>query len=288
MIRNYKRTVLYFLATLAVASNCYSVENIKQTEEPDYSETQWRTFYGEKPVDYRPEYWVTYYGSGDNEDCYKPNVVSVVDGKSRIRKEIYKEFIAEEKDDGKRYIIRYPNRFKVGNCMYSNSGGQLYIEEKSNDIRLNQEPYLSKKKVYRRTIIRGAEAVNISLVNKGELGRLYIGEVYLNKIKFNLFCHKIDKESFAKINSRSLLLKSVSCFSSSYENKIRKVIKYNSYIAYGIEFWKKNIDIEMNFKVGNKIYRNKDSYCQKTKLPKISEELYTPETFNKLYLKRDK
>ncbi|MBN6070827.1 hypothetical protein HYE53_06975, partial [Aggregatibacter actinomycetemcomitans] len=60
-----------WLLGLLGVMDCYAIENTMQAE-PDYSETQWRTFYGEKPVDYRPEYWVTYYGSGDNEDCYKP------------------------------------------------------------------------------------------------------------------------------------------------------------------------------------------------------------------------
>ncbi|OOF68001.1 hypothetical protein [Rodentibacter caecimuris] len=126
MIRHYKKTILYLFTTLSIASTCYA-EHTHQTEEPDYTETQWRTFYGEKPIDYRPEYWVTYYGSGDSEDCYKPNVVSVVDGTSRIRKEIYKEFIAEETNNGNSYIIRYPNRFKLGNCMYSSGVEDSFI-----------------------------------------------------------------------------------------------------------------------------------------------------------------
>ncbi|MCQ9122400.1 hypothetical protein BKG95_07395 [Rodentibacter pneumotropicus] len=283
MTRNNKRTVLYLLATLALVSNCYGEENIKQAGEPDYSETQWRTFYGEKPADYRPEYWVTYYGSEENEECYKPNVVSVVDGKSRIRKKIYKEFIAEEKDDGKGYIIRYPNRFKIGNCMYSSGGGQLYIEEKSDDPRLNQEPYKSKKQIYRQSIIRNTEVMSVSLASNNELDELNKGKLYSNKSEINIFCYRINKNSF----DSKLLLKYANCFSSSIENKVNKILMYNSYIIYTINFWKSNPDIKINFRVSNKVYCNNDQYCQKSELSKVSEDLKNPEVFSKLYFKGD-
>ncbi|MCQ9122395.1 hypothetical protein BKG95_07370 [Rodentibacter pneumotropicus] len=285
MIRNYKRTVLYLLATVALVSNCYGEENIKQAGEPDYSETQWRTFYGEKPADYRPEYWVTYYGSRDNEECYKPNVVSVVDGKSRIRKEIYKEFIAEEKDDGKGYIIRYPNRFKIGNCMYSSGGGQLYIEEKSNDPRLNQEPYINKTQVRRSTLIRNGDVAIISLIGDISLEIKKKSKNYLNKLDYNIFCYKKNwDDDFGDIKN----IKSLICFSSSIENGINKILAYNSYISYTLGFWKNNPDIKVDLKVSNKTYCDKDNYCYKNNLPKIDKDFLTPEKFLELYQKGDR
>ncbi|QEH49988.1 hypothetical protein [Aggregatibacter actinomycetemcomitans] len=285
MVKNYKRTVLYTFATLTVASNCYGIENIKQTEEPDYSETQWRAFYGEKPVDYRPEYWVTYYGSGNNEDCYKPNVVSVVDVKSKIRKKIYKEFIDEEKDDGKNYIIRYPNRFKVGNCMYSSGGGQLYIEEKSDDPRLNQEPYIGKTKIYRSSLIRNGDIAIISLIGDISLEITKKSKNYLNKLDYNIFCYKKNwDDDFNDIKN----IKSLICFSSSIENGINKTLAYNSYISYTLDFWKNNPDIKIDLKVSNKIYCDDSDYCKKSNLSLFDKHVLEPENFSKFYQEGDK
>ncbi|MBN6082067.1 hypothetical protein HYE55_08370 [Aggregatibacter actinomycetemcomitans] len=285
MVKNYKRTVLYVFVTLAVASNCYSVENINQIEEPDYSETQWRTFYGEKPVDYRPEYWVTYYGSGDNEDCYKPNVVSVVDGKSRIRKEIYKEFIAEEKDGGKNYVIRYPNRFKLGNCMYSSGGGQLYIEEKSDNPRLNQGDYTNKTQIYRKTISRGFRVFVISLTNNELIERNKKSKNYLNKLHYNIFCYKTDLEhNFESPQT----LKFLKCFSSSIENGIKKTLMHNSYSSYTRYFWKENPNIKVNFRISTKVYCEENGeYCQKANLLPFDKNRLNPENFIELYQKGD-
>ncbi|OOF57606.1 hypothetical protein BKK56_01025 [Rodentibacter genomosp. 2] len=284
MMRNYKKTVLYFLTTLAMTSTCYAEQNTNQTEEPDYSETQWRTFYGKKPVDYLPEFWITYYASGDNEDCYKPNVVSVVDGKSRIKKKIYKEFIAEETDNEKSYVIRYPNRFKLGNCMYSSDGGQLYIEEKSDDPRLNQGDYVSKTKIYRRTISRGARVTVIALIRDNELESENKSINYVNKSNYNIFCHKINwEDEFDNINN----IKSLICSSSSIENKVKKLMSYNSYVTYNREFWKNNSNIKFDFKSSKKTYCDNESYCSKTNLPKFDKHSLDPGKFTELYQSGD-
>ncbi len=283
-----KMTALFsFLGAINITHSALAAET-PVSEQPDYSETQWRTFYGEKPVDYRPEFWVTYYGSEEQEACYVPDAVSLANG-SPIRKKIYKEFIAEETDNNKHYVIRYPNKFKLNGCVYSSGGGQFYMEEKSDDPRLNQKPYTSKTSIRRFSLIRGAEIVAISLIliNDYQLDNFKSSKTYVNKPNHNIFCYKVDTEYVLAKNYKPMLSKSINCFSSSLENGIQKVVTSNSHISYTIDFWKQHPDINLNFRLSNKTYCYHNDYCEKTNLPKLERGFWKNQNSEELYQKGD-
>ncbi|MBN6070826.1 hypothetical protein HYE53_06970 [Aggregatibacter actinomycetemcomitans] len=168
--------------------------------------------------------------------------------------------------------------------MYSSGGGQLYIEEKSNDPKLNKGDYTSKTKIYRRTISRGARVAVISLIRSGELESENKSINYVNKLNYNIFCHKINwEDEFDNVDN----IKSLICSSSSIENKIKKTMSYNSYITYTREFWRGNPNIKFNFKISKKIYCDNEIYCGKTNLPKFNRSSLEPEKFIELYQKGD-
>ncbi len=281
-----KMTALFsFLGAINITHSALAAET-PVSEQPDYSETQWRTFYGEKPVDYRPEFWVTYYGSEEQEACYVPDAVSLANG-SPIRKKIYKQFIAEETDSHQNYTIRYPNKFKLNGCVYSSGGGQFYMEEKSDDPRLNQEPYTKKTQIDRFSLIRGARVMVISLIGEHRLEDFNRGKTYVNKPNYNIFCYKRNTEYVLAKNYKPMLSKSINCFSSSLENGVRKVFVANSYISYTIDFWKQHTDINLNFRLSNKTYCYHDDYCEKTNLPKLERGFWKNQNSEELYQKGD-
>ncbi|MBN6062868.1 hypothetical protein [Aggregatibacter actinomycetemcomitans] len=255
----------WLLGLLGVV-DCYTIENTMQSE-PDYSETQWRTFYGEKPVDYRPEYWTTYYGEEDDPNCQDSRKFYATDG-SVVIKKIYREFVAKESNDGKKYTIKYPYNFKLDNCMYTSQRGQLYIEEKSNNPLLSKDKYMDKTENYRRAIVRGGMSGIFTLISDELSNETSNTLTYLNKLDYNIFCHKIDKEDiFDKIPTVKLLM----CSSASIENEIKKFLAYNEYTTYTTSFWKSNPNISINFKVSSKTYCNENKYCHK-KIARIQKK----------------
>ena len=80
--------------------------------ETDYSKTQWRTFYGKKTPGYLPEFWVTYFTDSNDPNCQESFNLTF-DWKP-VAREQYKEFKAEEENDGKTYVIRYPANYWIG------------------------------------------------------------------------------------------------------------------------------------------------------------------------------
>ncbi len=281
-----KLTALFsFLGAINITHSALAAET-PAAEQPDYSETQWRTFYGEKPVDYRPEFWVTYYGSEEQEACYVPDTVSLANG-SPIRKKIYKQFIAEETDNHQNYTIRYPNKFKLNGCVYSSGGGQFYMEEKSDDPRLNQEPYISKTSIRRFALIRGARVMVISLIGDHRLEDFSRGKTYVNKSDYNIFCYKRDTDLSLSRNEKPMPSKFINCFSSSIENGAKKLFAYNSYISYTIDFWKQHPDINLNLRLSNKTYCDKDDFCEKHNLPKLDDKFFNHQNSEELYQKGD-
>ncbi len=275
-----KNTALsLFVIALGISGYIYLTQN----DKPDYSETQWRTFYGEKPVDYRPEFWVTYYGSEDKSACYKSGVISVVDGTSKVEKEIYKEFVAEETNGGKNYVIRYPDKFKQNGCLYSSGGGKIYIEEKSDDPRLTQKPYSNKTKIYRMAIIYFGDVSSISVRPDSAEQEFRMGPMYINKPKYNVFCIRANSKDRFNIENSGGFWRRLFCSSSSIEHGIKKYMQFD---AYTRSFWNTHPDIEFNFRVSKKIYcgTNKD-FCSKMGLPEFDDALLSPENFEKFYEK---
>ncbi|WP_386688557.1 hypothetical protein [Lonepinella sp. MS14437] len=277
-----KNTALcLFVMVLGAAGYFYLTQN----DKPDYSETQWRTFYGEKPVDYRPEFWVTYYGSEDKSACYKSGVISVVNGTSKVEKEIYQEFIAEETNGGKNYVIRYPDKFKQNGCVYSSGGGKIYIEEKSNDPRLTQEPYSDKTKVYRWAVVYAGRVTTISVRPDSAEEEFKMGPMYINKPKYNVFCTKLNDEDDFNIKNSGGVFRRLWCSSNSIEHGIKKYMQFDTYTR---SFWNAHPNIEFNFKVSHKIYCKKgNSSCAKFNLPEFNPKLLNPENFAEFYNKGD-
>ncbi|OOF57607.1 hypothetical protein BKK56_01030 [Rodentibacter genomosp. 2] len=200
-------------------------------------------------------------------------------------KKIYKEFLAEEFSDGKKYIIQYPYNFKLDKCMYYSKRGQLYIEEKSKNLLLNEKKYSDKTENYRKSIVRGENSGVFTLVDDKLSNEIKNTLTYLNKLDYNIFCHKIDKED---IFNEIPKIKSLMCSSASIENGTNKLLTNNEYTTYTIKFWENNPKIHINFKVSSKIYCTQDEYCEKNHLMRLDEKVFDPKFFPKFYQKGDK
>ena len=216
--------------------------------ETDYSKTQWRTFYGKKTPGYLPEFWVTYFTDSNDPNCQESFNLTF-DGKP-VAREQYKEFKAEEENDGKTYVIRYPANYWIGQCEYRSYGGTFYLEEKSDDPRLNQEPYNNKNQYYRFTLIHEKRLVDFSIRSDDYLlERKPNSEspIYLNQQKYDVFCFK--NSYFNEFNNN--LMFNISC--ETYEKEKKHYI--NSFVFYTESYWNNNPDIMINLKV------SKIDYC---------------------------
>ncbi|WP_167509606.1 hypothetical protein, partial [Actinobacillus vicugnae] len=188
-------------------------------------------------------------------------------------------FIAEERDGGKEYVIRYPDQFKLNGCVYRSYGGRMRIEEKSDDPRLKQEPYDEKDKIDRATLIYGFEVSPFFAVSDDRLGNNK-SDLYFNKLHYNIYCYKKNSKDWNNLSEQGYL-KFLRCSSSSIENGVEK---YLGMERYTISFWKENPDIELNFKISHNEYCDTDmNICQKFKLPLFDEKNIQPQYFQQFY-----
>ena len=216
--------------------------------ETDYSKTQWRTFYGKKTPGYLPEFWVTYFTDSNDPNCQESFNLTF-DGKP-VAREQYKEFKAEEENDGKTYVIRYPANYWIGQCEYRSYGGRFYLEEKSDDPRLNQEPYNNKNQYYRFTLIHEKRLVDFSIRSDDYLlERKPNSEspTYLNQPRYDVFCFK---EAMIDIFNDNKEYKSFIC--ESYESPKKHYL--DTFIFYTESFWSETPNIEFNIKLSKKTY----------------------------------
>ena len=216
--------------------------------ETDYSKTQWRTFYGKKTPGYLPEFWVTYFTDSNDPNCQESFNITF-DGKP-VAREQYKEFKAEEENDGKTYVIRYPANYWIGQCEYRSYGGTFYLEEKSDDPRLNQEPYNNKNQYYRFTLIHEKRLVDFSIRSDDYLLERKPNSkspTYLNQPSYNVFCFK---EAMIDIFNDNKEYKSFIC--ESYESPKKHYL--NTFIFYTESFWSETPNIEFNIKLSKKTY----------------------------------
>ncbi|WP_143530603.1 hypothetical protein, partial [Rodentibacter sp. Ppn85] len=186
-----KICILIFMLLFGYGVYWYFYKSSFYVAETDYSKTQWRTFYGKKTPGYVPEFWVTYSTNADDPNCQE-SFNMTFSGNPVARKQ-YKEFKAEEENDGKTYVIRYPANYWIGQCEYRSYGGKFYLEEKSDDPRLNQEPYNNKNQNQRFILIHGGDITNFSLrpdsyLNKKKSERK--SPIYLNQPRYDVFCFK--------------------------------------------------------------------------------------------------
>ena len=219
--------------------------------ETDYSKTQWRTFYGKKTPGYLPEFWVTYFTDSNDPNCQESFNLTF-DGKP-VAREQYKEFKAEEENDGKNYVIRYPANYWIGQCEYRSYGGKFYLEEKSDDSRLNQEPYNNKNQYYRLTLIHEKQLVDFSIRSDDYLlERKSNSEspTYLNQPSYDVFCFE---EAMIDILNDNKEYKSFIC--ESYESPKKHYL--NRFIFYTESFWSETPNIEFNIKLSKKTYCKK-------------------------------
>lgn len=244
-----RMTLLLFLVLMGYGVYWYFFESSFYVGEPDYSKTQWRTFYGKKTPGYLPEYWTTYFTDAKDPNCQESFNLTF-EGEPVARKQ-YREFIAEEQNDGKTYIIRYPDNYWIGNCEYRSYSGQFYVEEKSDDPRLKQEPYNNKNQYYRFTLIRGRKIADFSLRHDKELEDYDPNNdrMYMNNPKYDVFCFK-SFFAFSHPGQKVEQQKSLSC--ESYEEP--KIHKFNLFIFYTQTYWKEHPDIELNLKISKKEY----------------------------------
>ena len=216
--------------------------------ETDYSKTQWRTFYGKKTPGYLPEFWVTYFTDSNDPNCQESFNLTF-DGKP-VAREQYKEFKAEEENDGKTYVIRYPANYWIGQCEYRSYGGTFYLEEKSDDPRLNQEPYNNKNQYYRLTLIHEKRLVDFSIRSDDYLLERKPNSkspIYLNQSRYDVFCFK---EAMIDIFNDNKEYKSFIC--ESYENPKKHYL--DTFIFYTESFWSETPNIEFNIKLSKKTY----------------------------------
>ena len=216
--------------------------------ETDYSKTQWRTFYGKKTPGYLPEFWVTYFTDSNDPNCQESFNLTF-DGKP-VAREQYKEFKAEEENDGKTYVIRYPANYWIGQCEYRSYGGTFYLEEKSDDPRLNQAPYNNKNQYYRFTLIHEKRLVDFSIRSDDyllERNPNSESPTYLNQPRYDVFCFK---EAMIDIFNDNKEYKSFIC--ESYESPKKHYL--NTFIFYTESFWSETPNIEFNIKLSKKTY----------------------------------
>ena len=216
--------------------------------ETDYSKTQWRTFYGKKTPGYLPEFWVTYFTDSNDPNCQESFNITF-DGKP-VAREQYKEFKAEEENDGKTYVIRYPANYWIGQCEYRSYGGTFYLEEKSDDPRLNQEPYNNKTQYYRFTLIHEKQLVDFSIRSDDyllERNPNSESPTYLNQPSYDVFCFK---EAMIDIFNDNKEYKSFIC--ESYESPKKHYL--DTFIFYTESFWSETPNIEFNIKLSKKTY----------------------------------
>ncbi|WP_158074925.1 hypothetical protein, partial [Rodentibacter sp. Ppn85] len=210
--------------------------------------TQWRTFYGKKTPGYLPEFWVTYSTNADDPNCQE-SFNMTFSGNPVARKQ-YKEFKAEEENGGKTYVIRYPANYWIGKCEYRSYGGTFYLEEKSDDPRLNQDPYNNKNQYYRFTLIHGKKVVDFSIRSDDYLSGKKSerqSPIYLNQPRYDVFCFKHSYFNEFINDVRHL----ISC--ENYEEEKKHYI--NSFVFYTESYWNNTPDIMMNLKV------SKIDYC---------------------------
>ena len=223
--------------------------------ETDYSKTQWRTFYGKKTPGYLPEFWVTYFTDSNDPNCQESFNLTF-DGKP-VAREQYKEFKAEEENDGKTYVIRYPANYWIGQCEYRSYGGRFYLEEKSDDPRLNQEPYNDKNQYFRFTLIHGGDITHFSLradsyLNEEKSERK--SSIYLNQPRYDVFCFKtISLRDELDHNSNKVYKKMNWLSCDSYEENKNHYL--GLFLFYTETYWNSHKDIEVNLKV------SKNDYC---------------------------
>ena len=219
--------------------------------ETDYSKTQWRTFYGKKTPGYLPEFWVTYFTDSNDPNCQESfNLTFDV---KPVAREQYKEFKAEEENDGKTYVIRYPANYWIGQCEYRSYGGTFYLEEKSDDPRLNQEPYNNKNQYYRFTLIHEKQLVDFSIRSDDYLLKRKPNSkspIYLNQPSYDVFCFK---EAMIDILNDNKEYKSFIC--ESYESPKKHYL--DTFIFYTESFWSETPNIEFNIKLSKKTYCKK-------------------------------
>ena len=147
-------------------------------------------------------------------------------------------------------MIRYPANYWIGQCEYRSYGGRFYLEEKSDDPRLNQEPYNNKNQNQRFTLIHGTEFVHFSIRSDDYLLERKPNSkspIYLNQPRYDVFCFKYSY--FSK--SISLIRNRLAC--ESYEEDKRHYM--NLFVFYTESYWNNNPDIMMNLKV------SKIDYC---------------------------
>lgn len=244
-----RMTLLLFLVLMGYGVYWYFFESSFYVGEPDYSKTQWRTFYGKKTPGYLPEYWTTYFTDAKDPNCQESFNLTF-EGEPVARKQ-YREFIAEEQNDGKTYIIRYPDNYWIGNCEYRSYSGQFYVEEKSDDPRLKQEPYNNKNQYYRFTLIRGRKIADFSLRHDKELEDYDPDNdrIYMNNPKYDVFCFKganfLKDPEFKKYEE----MHSLNC--ETYEEPKAHFL---GLVFYTQTYWREHPNIELNLKISNKVY----------------------------------
>ena len=194
---------------------------------------------------------MTYFTDSNDPNCQESFNLTF-DGKP-VAREQYKEFKAEEENDGKTYVIRYPANYWIGQCEYRSYGGTFYLEEKSDDPRLNQEPYNNKNQYYRLTLIHEKQLVDFSIRSDDYLlERKSNSEspTYLNQPSYDVFCFK---EAMIDILNDNKEYKSFIC--ESYESPKKHYL--NRFIFYTESFWSETPNIEFNIKLSKKTYCKK-------------------------------
>ena len=126
----------------------------------------------------------------------------------------------------------------------------FYLEEKSDDPRLNQEPYNNKNQYYRLTLIHEKQLVDFSIRSDDYLLKRKPNSespIYLNQPRYDVFCFK---EAMIDIFNDNKEYKSFIC--ESYESPKKHYL--DTFIFYTESFWSETPNIEFNIKLSKKTY----------------------------------
>ncbi|MDP8052830.1 hypothetical protein QJU23_10445 [Pasteurella atlantica] len=205
----------------------------------DYSDSQWVTIEGKKYSTFMPEAQVRYYvRNKEVKGCGGSSLQQIYNNQALPNRKSL-TFMAEESDNGKFYRIRVPRQFNWGKCHYATGGAEIYMEEKSDDPRLVNDPEYGKSKTKRGNLVAGGDISTLLFRQTEKSAHTFVDEKILN-----IYCYRVRR--WAAV-SRFGLVNLLYCDTPMGTKKNITFLYYsNDFLA--------NNSITLNLKVSNQTY----------------------------------
>ncbi|MDP8052831.1 hypothetical protein QJU23_10450 [Pasteurella atlantica] len=205
----------------------------------DYSDSQWVTIEGKKYSTFMPEAQVRYYvRNKEVKGCGGSSLQQIYNNQALPnRKKLI--FMAEESDKGRFYRIRVPRQFNWGKCHYATGGAEIYMEEKSDDPRLIDDPEYQRDKVKRRTLV-AANTISTLLFRQTEKSP----HTFVDEKTLNIYCYRIKGK--APVSYLGILNQLYCDTPVGTKKNVTLLFYSNAFLA--------NNSITLNLKVSNQTY----------------------------------